>query len=300
MIWTNPASSDPPASQVVTSEESVNVTSPAKHLAVSAHHAPCSGRSLLRRAASSDSNRTTVMNVPSSVKPAVEPSQPIAPGRQSRIHRSIAARKPSSSATLPWMTWTNISPPPHRCAPRITRGAPLEVAMSVDRVARSVVRAAAIAGTYPISRPKAPYRSQAEERPQADRETRPARDLADAEEHTGHERRTVERVVADRQRLAGRSEQNLLVGDEACGAHGMHMDALEDGPARSGQAVRRRIGHRVQSGLRPGRRHQLSGTNGRAARRICRLRMVQLDDLDGLVMQRGQLREPHRQHRADR
>ena len=71
---------------------------------MSAHHRPCSGRSLLRRAASSDSNRATMITRPSAVTPPVEPSQPTAPGASSSIHLSIAARSPASSDVLPWMT----------------------------------------------------------------------------------------------------------------------------------------------------------------------------------------------------
>jgi hypothetical protein len=78
--WTKPASSEPPPNPSATSVESWKVTSPVYSSAISAHHRPCSWRSLLRRAASSDSKRTSVMQVPSGVTPAVEPSHPVAVG----------------------------------------------------------------------------------------------------------------------------------------------------------------------------------------------------------------------------
>ena len=48
---------------------SSKVTSPSKRADVSSHHAPCSGRSLFLRADSSESNRASVIDVPSSVTP---------------------------------------------------------------------------------------------------------------------------------------------------------------------------------------------------------------------------------------
>jgi hypothetical protein len=89
------------ALQIEGSVLSWNVAPPSNSFSVSAHHWLCSGRSLLRRAASSDSKRTTVMNRPSSVAPPVEPSQPSAPGARSFIHRSSAAPIASASNTLP-------------------------------------------------------------------------------------------------------------------------------------------------------------------------------------------------------
>ena len=75
----------------MTSVLSWNVAGSSNSWDVSRHHRSCSGRWLLRRAASSDSNRTTAMNRPSSVTPSVDPSQPIAPSDRSRSHRSSAA-----------------------------------------------------------------------------------------------------------------------------------------------------------------------------------------------------------------
>jgi hypothetical protein len=60
----------------------MEVAAPANSLEVWVHQASCSGRSLLRLAASSDSTRASTMNRPSSVTPTVEPSQPRCTGRQ--------------------------------------------------------------------------------------------------------------------------------------------------------------------------------------------------------------------------
>src|SRR5439155_245405 len=77
--WTNTARSGSPARSPVTSLPSRQLASPSGSWAVWVHHRSCAGRSLLRRAASSDSNRTNAMNRPSSVTPPVNPSQPVAP-----------------------------------------------------------------------------------------------------------------------------------------------------------------------------------------------------------------------------
>jgi hypothetical protein len=101
MTWTKPASSGSPTRSTVTSLESLKVASPSNSRAVSAHQRSCSGRPLLRRAASSDSKRARAMKRPSSVTPAVDPSQPMAPGATSAAHRSSAARTCPASATCP-------------------------------------------------------------------------------------------------------------------------------------------------------------------------------------------------------
>src|SRR6478735_2761442 len=112
MTCTNPASSRPPSSIIVTSSQSWKDTSPSKSVDVSCHHAPCSGRLELRSAASLESNRTTPTNSPSSVTPYVPPSQPDAPGSSSSRHRSICRWRASASVHLPWMTWMNTWRPP--------------------------------------------------------------------------------------------------------------------------------------------------------------------------------------------
>lgn len=91
MTWTKPAWSGSPLMSRSTSVLLRKVTSPANSLDVCAHQSSCSGRSLLRCAASSESNRTTAMSRPSSVTPPVDPSHPRAPGEISCAHRSTAA-----------------------------------------------------------------------------------------------------------------------------------------------------------------------------------------------------------------
>jgi hypothetical protein len=56
ITWTKPASSEPPRPNSTTSRQSWKVTSPLNSFAVPTHHWCCSGRSLVRRAASSDSS----------------------------------------------------------------------------------------------------------------------------------------------------------------------------------------------------------------------------------------------------
>ena len=108
MTWTKPAWSGSPLMSTSTSVLLRKIASPSNSFAVSAHHAPCSGRSLLAMAASSDSKRATPMNLPSSVTPPVEPSQPAAPGDSSAFHRSNASTSAFGCEVLPWMTWTNM------------------------------------------------------------------------------------------------------------------------------------------------------------------------------------------------
>ena len=81
MTWTKPAASGSPVTSTVTSLLSLKLASPVNNSEVSAHQRSCSGRSLFRRAACSDAKRARAMKRPSSVTPAVEPSQPLAPGR---------------------------------------------------------------------------------------------------------------------------------------------------------------------------------------------------------------------------
>ena len=109
MIWTNPAWSGLPARSTTTWLLSRNVGSPANSFAVSAHHWSCSGRSLFRRASSSDSKRTTAMRAPL-VGHAGRGAEPAgAPGATSWDHPSIAARNAAASLTRPSITCTNIA-----------------------------------------------------------------------------------------------------------------------------------------------------------------------------------------------
>src|SRR4051794_18097639 len=60
--------------------------------------------------------------------------------------------------------------------------------------------------------------SEAQQRVEPDRESGRAGDLADREQDTRHERRAVVGVVPDRQGLARRLQQDLLMGDHASNA----------------------------------------------------------------------------------
>src|ERR1700752_954532 len=80
----------------------------------------------------------------------------------------------------------------------------------------------AVAGTsprYPAPRPRRAAESpsaEAEERIQAHGKAgRQPDDATDREQHPGHERRPVQRVVPDGEHLAGPAEEHLLVGDQA-------------------------------------------------------------------------------------
>src|SRR5215212_11943324 len=114
MTWTKVAVAGSPLVSTSTSLLSEKLGSPSNSREVSDHQRSCSGRSLLRRAASSDSNRAAAMKRPSSVTPAVVPSQPSAPGASSSAQRSRAALTRAGSATRPLMTCTNMSDLPGR------------------------------------------------------------------------------------------------------------------------------------------------------------------------------------------
>ena len=51
---------------------------------------------------------------------------------------------------------------------------------------------------------------------------------------TGHERGAIQRVVADGEGLALRSEEHLLMGHQAAQPHPVHMDTVDVGSASSG------------------------------------------------------------------
>ena len=57
-----------------------------------------------------------------------------------------------------------------------------------------------------------------------DREAGPIGDCLHREQHAGHERAAVVRVVADGERLTGGAEQHLLVRDEPAQPHRVHVD----------------------------------------------------------------------------
>ena len=102
-------------------------------------------------------------------------------------------------------------------------------------------------------------------------------DAAGCEQHSGHERRPVERVVADRERLGLAAEQHLLMRDQSGEAD--RVDRLVDVPARLADEVR--------------------GALGGPRRRVELAVVVQLDDLALGHVPRGLGGEAHHQHRPD-
>jgi 4-hydroxy-tetrahydrodipicolinate reductase len=78
--------------------------------------------------------------------------------------------------------------------------------------------------------------------------------------------------------------------------HPNKVDAPSGTAARTASLV---AAARLDAGLGPGRRDQRGGAGGGAAGRVDLLRVVQLDDLDRLEEPGRDLREPHREHRAD-
>ena len=106
-------------------------------------------------------------------------------------------------------------------------------------------------------------------------------------------------VLADRQRLAERAEDHLLVGDHAAHPHGVDADAGRP---------RRRPGRRAAPRCASGRRAHSSDAaairsavasavpDGRVGLGV----VVQLDDLGGVEVRRGELGEAHHQHGRDR
>src|SRR5690606_19781796 len=106
---TKRAESRSPCCITCTSSVSWNVTGPSKHCSVSAHHADCSGRLLLRIAEARSAKRATRMQCPSSVQPPAEPRNPSAPGRSSSSHTWIRRCTASGSEDLPSITWMNMA-----------------------------------------------------------------------------------------------------------------------------------------------------------------------------------------------
>jgi len=77
---------------------------PGNSLAISVHHLSCSGRALLRRAASSDSKRASAMKRPrrsAGGRAGPPSSHPVAPGMSSWTHRSNAARSVPRRTPVP-------------------------------------------------------------------------------------------------------------------------------------------------------------------------------------------------------
>src|SRR6478672_12977771 len=108
MTWTKPAESRSPTASMVTSVLSWKIASPSNCFDVSDQNRSCSGRSLLARAASGESNLTMMNNCPSPVTPPVVPSQPFAPGASSFDQRLNVPSTAPGSDTLALMIWTNM------------------------------------------------------------------------------------------------------------------------------------------------------------------------------------------------
>src|SRR5262245_36026091 len=72
-----------------------------------------------------------------------------------------------------------------------------------------------VSSTAPLPPARSPARgSEPEQRIEPDRHPRSLAHRLHRQQHTGHERRAVVRVVPDAERLPGGAEQHLLVGDE--------------------------------------------------------------------------------------
>jgi hypothetical protein len=110
--------------------------------------------------------------------------------------------------------------------------------------------------------------------------SRVACDLAHACHEARHEADPVERVVPDRQQLASRAEQNLLMGHEASQPQSMHRYAVHAGAPCATGIRGGRVRNIAQPGIAAGPGDQRSGTGSGARRRIDLVGMVQLDDLD--------------------
>ena len=123
---------------------------------------------------------------------------------------------------------------------------------------------------------------------------------AGAEQDARHEAAVVQGVVADGQGLALAAEQDLLVGEEAAQPDRVHRDPVDVGAAGAVQGRRR--GVRLRGACRPRARASAMSWAVRVAvprRGVGLVRVVQLDDLDGLEVAGGMLRELHREHGAD-
>src|SRR3954447_3420848 len=92
---------------------------------------------------------------------------------------------------------------------------PARLLGSLTRRLPSSLLAALVDSSVQPSDARLRTRPPIEEGFQADGETGLGADVAHGEQDARHEGRAVERIVADRQRLALRAEDDLLVGDEA-------------------------------------------------------------------------------------
>ena len=123
---------------------------------------------------------------------------------------------------------------------------------------------------------------QPEEGLEADGEPGLCGDAADSGQHAGHERDTVEGVVADGQGLPRTAEEDLLVGDQPTQPHAVDVDAVDLGSPGAVEPAGGGVGDGPRSGLATGRGDQLGGATRGARRGVGLVGVVQLDDLDGL------------------
>src|SRR5665213_2271321 len=112
---------------------------------------------------------------------------------------------------------------------------------------------------------------------EADRDAWMVGDALDRQQHAGHERRTVIRVVADRQGLSGGAEQNLLMGDHAPHTHRVDVNSCRaNGSARVLEVGNAR---RIRGPLRRGSSQSRGGMDRRTRWRVGLAIVMQLDDL---------------------
>ena len=142
--------------------------------------------------------------------------------------------------------------------------------------------------------------SSPKQRFEADGQPRPLPHVPHRQQHAGHERAAVHRVVPDRQRLAVRAEHHLLVRDQPGQPDRVHPDARRR-PRRARRAAPGWSRPAARRAPRPRRAcgEQRRGAHRGAGRRVDLARVVQLDHLDGVEEPRGLAGELHGQHRAD-
>src|SRR5690606_37452202 len=99
--------------------------------------------------------------------------------------------------------------------------------------------------------------------------------------------------MPDGERLALATEEHLLVGDEAGGAHRVDPYPVDLRTARAAQLLLGGVRHGSEAGGEASARHDLRGALRGAARRIHLLRTMHLNDLDGVEELRRPLRELH-------
>jgi hypothetical protein len=120
--------------------------------------------------------------------------------------------------------------------------------------------------------------------------------LMDGDQHAGHERIAVHRVVADSQDLPLTAEQHLVMSYQPRQAHAVKAHAFVLRAAAAGQRLLLR--HVRGEWLAPRAGHVLRDPHARAGRGVDLLIVVQLDDLGRVEVARSDPGEVHRQHHA--